>query len=79
MTPKGFDLFALPENERIRVIGKAARTSVVGFFVETDAKADRYIGKLTKRFPSVRVIDRGPGPVPNTILVRCGPKPESLS
>lgn len=80
MTPKGFaDLFALPENERIRVIGKAACSAVVGVFVETDAKADRYIAKLTKRFPSVRVIDRGPGPVANTILVRFGPKPESLS
>lgn len=66
------DLYALPEDERIQAIAEtAAAGHVVGFIVEDDGKkADRYTAKLT-RYP-VRVIDRGPGPVPNTVLVRVG-------
>jgi len=74
------DIADMPENERIHVIGETASAgSVVGFVVENDVKADRYLRKLQRWFPGVRVIDRGPGPVANTILVRCGPKQETQS
>lgn len=67
------DLYELPEDRRIEVIAQvAAAGNVVGFVVEDDAKADRYVTKL-KAYP-VRIIDRKSGPVKNTILVRIGPK-----
>lgn len=71
---KGYaDLYELPEDQRIRVIAEAASLgNVVGFVVEDDAKADRYITKL-QEYP-VRIIDRKAGPVKNTIIVRVGPK-----
>lgn len=65
------DLFELPESDRIDAIGKAAMGgALVGFVVEDDEKADRYVKTLRERFTSVRVVDRMPGPVKNTILVR---------
>lgn len=68
------DLGDLPEDTRIKVIAEtAAAGEVVGFVVENDAKADRYIKKLGK-FPLVRVSYRGPGPVKGTILVRVSAK-----
>jgi hypothetical protein len=67
------DLGDLPEDDRIAVIAKtAAHGHVVGFVVEDDAKADRYITKLARY--QVRIIDRGAGPVRGTVLVRVGPK-----
>ena len=66
------DMADLPEDDRISVIGAtAASGKIVGFIVETDSKADRYIRKLLRGWPSVRVMDRGPGPVAGTIIVRC--------
>lgn len=70
---RGFsDLADLPEDDRIRIIADAAMTgATVGFVVDDDTKADRYIQKLGGY--RVRVIDRGPGPVRGTVLVRVGP------
>jgi hypothetical protein len=52
------DLADLPEDERIRIIGQTAEQGQrVGFFVDDDAKADRYIQKLTSQF-RVEVVDR---------------------
>lgn len=66
------DLGDLDEDDRIQIIADTAGTgATVGFVVEDDRKADRYVRKLgTYR---VRVIDRGPGPVPGSVLVRVGP------
>jgi len=64
------DLGDLPEDERIEVLAQTAQSAVVGFVVEDNAKADRYLLKLG---PRVRLIGRGPGPVANTVLVRIGP------
>lgn len=71
---KGYaDLYELPEDERVRVIAEAAALgNIVGFVVEDDAKADRYVAKLNA-YP-VRIVDRMPGPVKNTVMVRVGPK-----
>ncbi len=67
------DLADLPEDERIRLIGEAACHSIVGFFVDDDEKADRYIEKLAA-FP-VRVIERKRDLlVKNTVLVKVGPR-----
>lgn len=66
------DLADLPEDERIRIIAETAQTQVVGFFVDDDAKADRYIRKLGTR---VRVIERKPNVlVKGTVFVKVGPK-----
>ena len=74
MNGKAFaSLARLTENARIVVIAKtAAAGAIVGFVVEDDAKADRYLQKLAA-FP-VRVVDRGPGPVKDTVMVSVGPK-----
>lgn len=67
------DLADLPEDERIRIIAQTAQAGeIVGFVVDDEPKADRYIRKL-RAYP-VRIIDRGPGPVKDTVMVRVGPK-----
>ena len=67
------DLYELPERDRIDVIGKAASGgALVAFVVDDAAKADRYIQQLQKRF-KVCVIERGAGPVKNTVVVKVGP------
>lgn len=63
------DLYELPEDDRIRVIGHTAEQGQrVGFVVEDDTKADRYVEKLTTQF-HIEVVKRGAGPVENTILI----------
>lgn len=69
------DLADLPEDDRIEAIARAAANCVVGFVVDDDRKADRYIEKL-KAYP-VRLIDRKPLNLyrgATTVLVRVGPK-----
>lgn len=67
------DLADLPEDERVAIIGQqAAHGKRVAFIVEDEEKADRYIRKLLLDF-EVRVEERGPGPVKNTVYVKVGP------
>ena len=63
----GLDLHSLDENARIKLIGESVtkvpqsstdRPPMNAFIVETEVKADRYIRKLAKRFPAVRIVDR---------------------
>ena len=64
------------EDERIRQIGEKAMVSklTVGFITDSEeGKADRYISKLMARFPGIRVIYQGDGPVAETVLVKVGP------
>lgn len=75
MNLKGYaDLADLPEDERISLAAETAmRGSVVGVVTDDEpGKPERYIRKLEAR--GVRVIDRGPGPVRHTVLIRIGPK-----
>lgn len=67
------DLADLPEDERIRLIAEAAQAGqIVGFFVDDDMKADRYIRKLGTR---VRVIERKADVLVNgTVFVKVGPQ-----
>ena len=68
------DIADLPEDERIRLIAAQAESQIVGFFVEDDPKADRYIKKLEK-YP-IRFIDRKSFQLQTVtvIMVRVGPK-----
>jgi hypothetical protein len=66
------DLADQPEDDRIRQIGEAAMKGLTVAFV-TDAdpgKADRYVSKLLKRFPALKVLGRFDGPVENTVTVK---------
>ncbi len=69
-----YDLADLPEDERIRLAAETALCGhVVGVVTDDEpGKPERYIRKLEAH--GVRVIDRGPGPVKHTILIRVGPK-----
>lgn len=63
------DLADLQEDDRIAIIGQAAEGGKrVAFVVEDDAKADRYIKKLTARF-QVSVAKRLDGPVKDTVSI----------
>ena len=70
------DLGDFEEDERISAIGeKAMREKLtVGFVTDSEpGKAERYISKLLERFPGIRIIGRGDGPVKDTVLVKVGP------
>ena len=73
------DLADLPEDDRIRVIGETAESGDrVGFFVDDDAKADRYIRKLTKWYPRVEVVERKKDVlVNNTVFVAVNRRPDA--
>jgi hypothetical protein len=66
------DLADLPEEDRIAIIGSCGEEQIVGFYVEDDVKADRYLMKLLTRF-RVRLVGRGPGLFPGMIFIRIGP------
>lgn len=74
---KGYsDLADLEEDQRIDIIGKTATGGKVVAFVVDDwpGKADRYIRKLSQRYPEVEVLWRGKGPVPKSTTVKVGPR-----
>jgi hypothetical protein len=72
MKPTYVDLHSISENRRIDLIAHQIKDhkSTVGFIVEDDPKADRYISKLKALVPNMEIVYRGPGPVPATILVK---------
>ena len=77
MKPKGYaDLADLPEDERIQIIGfHTMKGNIVAIAIDDDdEKVARYIEKITTRFPKLRHIDTLPGLVPDTVMVRIGPK-----
>lgn len=73
------DLGDEKEDARIRQIGEAvmnlpSNDRTVGFITDAEeGKADRYIAKLQERYPGVRVVARGNGPVEKTVWVKVGP------
>ncbi len=73
--PKFADLGNLDENQRIALIGDAVMClgKTCGVVVETDEKADRYVKKLTDKFPGIVVVARFHGPVKGTVTVKLGP------
>lgn len=69
------DLHKLPEDDRITLIGeRATKGERIAVLLERDEpeKIDRYIRKVTERFPHVRLIAKGPGPVPSVIALQFG-------
>lgn len=75
---KGYaDLSPLSEGKRIETIGDAAMRlrKTVGFVVDTDAIADRYIAKLKEKFPGIVILAKLNGPVKNVVTVKVGPPP----
>lgn len=73
---KGYaDLHDLTEDNRIKVIGEAARKgNTIGVVLEKDEpkKIERYIKKVIERFPGIVVLKRIDGPTPGTITVKFG-------
>lgn len=58
--PQFSDLFGITEDERIALIAETAKSNIVGFIVEDDDKADRYIHKLRVLVPNIKILFRGP-------------------
>lgn len=74
--PAYMDLGEHGEDVRIDAIGSVAmkHQKTVGFVTDDEpGKAERYISKLQKRFPGILILERGMGPVPNTVLIKVGP------
>lgn len=70
------DIAYKSEDDRIREIGEKTmrEKKVVGFITDNEVgKAERYIAKLQERFPGIRVIYQGSGPVAETVLVKAAP------
>ena len=74
------DIADLSEDERIDQIGRAVMhdRKKVAFVTDLDddgghSKADRYVEKLTTRFPGIRIVSRGNGPVPDVEYVTVAP------
>lgn len=73
---KFVDIADWDEDKRIDIIGHRAMDHLekVAFVTDDDkGKAERYIRKLEERFPGIRVIERGNGPVEGTVYVKVGP------
>lgn len=70
------DLYQLPEDARIQVIGKAATVGITGIIVEKAdlEKINRYIRKITTEFPEVTFLSKTDGPTKDTVLLKFGPK-----
>ncbi len=70
--PPFSDLHKLSESDRIKVIGHYGMQMVVGFVVDNEKKADRYIADLKVKYP--QLVIHGKAPMQGrTILVRVGP------
>lgn len=70
------DLHSLAEDERIDMIGHTVTVHGKTAAVCVDdlpGKPERYIDKLTRRFPGLRIIDQCKGPTPGVITIRVGP------
>jgi hypothetical protein len=79
--PKAYgDLANLSEDDRITIIGLAAESQLVAFFVDDEkGKPERYKRKLLARFPKVEVISTTKGPVENVVTIKVGPRKGSLT
>jgi len=76
---KGYaDLGPLDEGKRIETIGDAAMRlkKTVGFIVDNETIADRYIEKLKAKFPGIDVQRKLLNcPVKGVVTVKVGPPP----
>ena len=75
-SPPFVDIADNDEDRRIEIIGHQViiHKRTVSFITDDEKdKAERYITKLEARFPGIRVIERGEGPVDKTVWVKVGP------
>lgn len=77
--PPFYDLARLPEDDRINMIGSIAETAVVGCMVDADdpVKRQRYIDKISKRFPKVRLISKTENGSGKLTILKFGPNPNA--
>ena len=78
-TPFYADIADHDEDKRIEIIGHTVMThrKTVAFITDADpGKCDRYIKKLTDRFPGIVILGRYAGPIAKTVSVKVGPPPE---
>jgi len=72
------DIANLQEDQRIALIGEQAmKGQRVGFVVEDDEKADRYVAKLMARFSVEEVRREADTPVAGVVMVIVVKKKES--
>jgi hypothetical protein len=74
--PNSRDMYDVAEDDRIDLIAVEVRKGkIVGVLLEAGiGKVERYIDKLAKRHPDVRLISRDRGPSPLIEIVKFGPK-----
>jgi hypothetical protein len=74
--PPFINLASLDEDGRIEAICEEVvkHRAIVTFLVEVEngsrAKGDRYIEKMKKKYPSIRVMYRGAGPADEVELIK---------
>jgi hypothetical protein len=74
--PQYKDLGSQSEDDRIQEIGEHTMIGhkVCSFMTDNEpGKADRYITKLQERFPGIRIVERGDGPIDGVVWVKVGP------
>jgi len=67
------DLHKLAEDDRIALIGEYVmqHDDIVSIVTDSDhGKADRYVEKLTTRFPYIEVYERGDGPIAKAVYFK---------
>jgi hypothetical protein len=72
------DLGDYEEDKRIAIIGKLVTETGKTAAIITDdepGKPERYIKKITERFPLVMVLDQFKGPVAKSVTIKVGRKP----
>lgn len=72
---KGYaDLGDLSEDQRIQVAGRYAMEhpgkTIALVTDDIPGKPERYVAKIEEWFPLVKIVDRFPGPVPNTTVIK---------
>lgn len=77
--PPFVDLHSMTEEQRIRLMAHRVMKhgEVIGFLVELDAdgkgtKGDRYIAKLSERYPTLQVMSRFNGPTAGLETITIG-------
>jgi hypothetical protein len=71
------DLYSLPEDDRIRLIGHYVvdHGQTVGVMLDDQPeKIERYLKKLKEWFPGVVVLSQKPGPVADVVTIIVGPQ-----
>jgi hypothetical protein len=80
--PSYQDLYKLPEDDRIRLMGHYVMDHglTISCIVDDEPdKPERYIRKFKARFPGIQVLEQFKGPVKGTITIKLGPPANAKS